>query len=242
VTETNDSKDAEPAVPVKFNARLPFSPLPPYEELFAERVPLVTAFSLALGECLRKQRAGQARVFYAAECGVYTGSSLLACARLAVEYGVNVQFLGFDTFKGLPKLSHEDRRLAPQGARYLTESMFGDTSLEAVKAAVEAGGYSSSVKLIAGLFSRTFPQIGERQYSFVNIDCDLYQGHLECLHYFYPRMVKGGVLFFDDYHSEHYPMGKKAVDRFLRDKPEKLFHLRYGKHRPNHTKAYLIKH
>lgn len=240
-----EKKERVPEAPesarIRFNAKLPFSPLPPYEELFAERVPLIAAFSLALGGCLRKQSAGLSNVFYAAECGVYTGSSLLACARLAAEYGVNVQFLGFDTFKGLPKLSEEDRRLAPENARYLTEAMFTDTSLEAVKALVDEGGYSN-IKLISGLFSRTFPQIGEREYSFVNIDCDLYEGHLECLRYFYPRMAKGGILFFDDYHSFHYPMGKRAVDSFLRDKPEKLFHLRYGKVKSNHTKAYLIKY
>jgi hypothetical protein len=241
MTDSNLTGSETESVRVRFNAKLPFSPLPPYEELFAERVPLITAFSLALGECLRKQNAGLAKVFYAAECGVYTGSSLLACAKLAVEYGVNVQFLGFDTFKGLPKLSEEDRRLAPENARYLTESMFADTSLEAVKALVDEGGYTN-IKLISGLFSRTFPQIGEREYCFVNIDCDLYEGHLECLRYFYPRMAKGGILFFDDYHSLQYPMGKKAVDTFLKDKPEKLFHLRYGQRKSNHTKAYLLKY
>lgn len=228
-------------VRVRFNAKLPFPHLPPYEDLFAERVPLIAAFSLALGECLRKQTTGVSKVFYAAECGVYTGSSLLACAKLAVEYGVNIQFLGFDTFKGLPKLSEEDRRLAPENARYLTEPMFSDTSLEAVKAAVLESGFSN-IKLISGLFSKTFPKTGDREYSFVNIDCDLYEGHLECLEYFYPRMAKGGILFFDDYHSRQYPMGKKAVNVFLKDKPEKLFHLRYGKQKPNHTKAYLIKY
>lgn len=226
---------------MKFSSKLAFSPDPPYPDVVAERVPLLLAFRLALAECQRWQHvAGEGR-FFAAECGVYTGSGLLACAELARSHGMNIEFLGFDTFRGLPDLGEMDRKLAPDGALYLRKKLFDDTSISTVRKSFADRGFDN-VKLFKGEFSRSFPRLGERNYCFVNIDCDLYDAHLECMRYFYPRMKKGGILFFDDYNSREYPMAKRAIDAFLRDKPERLVQLRYGKMKANHTKAFLVKY
>ena len=44
-------------------------------------------------------------------------------------------------------------------------------------------------------------------------------------------------------HADVYltPMAKLAIDKFMEDKPEKLFHLRYDEDKPNHTKAFITK-
>ena len=55
-------------------------------------------------------------------------------------------------------------------------------------------------------------------------------------------MVKGGVLFFDDYHSIDFPMASKAIDQFMSDKPEQLLHLRFGDDGPNITKSFFVKY
>lgn len=226
--------------PRKFNASLEFSGLLPYEEFFAERIPLMQAFTLALAECHRRGSHANQR-YFAAECGVYTGSSLLACQELASHHKVNLHFLGFDTFKGLPELSVEDRKLAPKDAPYLEKTLFADTSKEAVEEKLEAKGYLDNTKLISGRFPQSFGSVGERQYVFVNIDCDLYSGHIDCLEYFYPRMLPGGIIFFDDYFSVHFPSARKAIDKFLKNKPEKLTKLGYGKRGINHTKCFITK-
>jgi len=88
----------------------------------------------------------------------------------------------------------------------------------------------------------TLPALPEQRYHFVNIDCDLYEPHIECLEYFYPRMASGSIVFFDDYHSVEFPMAGQAIDDYMRDKPEQLLHLRFGEEGPNRTKCFFVKY
>ena len=245
---------AKPTAKPKFSSRLPFSANLPYQGLFAERLPLIHAFSLALHHATlarmdlsvyRKARswlAGDDCGFHAAECGVYMGNSLVACAQMLRASGLRGRFHALDTFSGLPDLSETDLRLAPENAQYRGQKLFADTSFEAVKARVAEAGVSDSVVFHKGLFADTLPQLPDVRYHFVNIDCDLFEPHIECLDYFYPRMARGGVIFFDDYGSREFPMARAAVDQFMGDKPELLFHLRAGDDGPNRTKTYIVKY
>ena len=64
----------------------------------------------------------------------------------------------------------------------------------------------------------------EESYCFVNLDFDLYQPTLAGLEYFYPRMVKSGIILVHDYFSRVYKGVKQAIFEF--DKKEngiKLF-------------------
>ena len=152
--------------------------------------------------------------------------------------------MGLDTFEGLPPLSETDLSMTPPDASYVNERAFTNTSTGKVRKRLRMAGVAEAdVQLEPGLFSDTLPRLDPAlRYHFVNIDCDLYEPHLECLEYFYPRLVPGAVLFFDDYHSTQYPMAGKAVDDFLRDKPEQMVHLRFGEDGPNRTKAYIVKY
>lgn len=241
----------------KFNASLSFPYLPPFTSLFAERVPVLQAFQLAIANYVRlsasnSQLGMKARVlqffghpafmFRGVECGVFTGSSLVACACLARDAGIDFRLFGLDTFSGLPPLSEKDQEFAPEGAIYRKQQMFADTSIGLVETRLREAGVRARVALVPGLFSETLTQLENTKYHFVNIDCDLYDPHRECLEYFYPRMVRGGVVFFDDYHSVDYPMAGKAIDDFMRNKPETLIHLRFGADAPNRTKAYFVKY
>lgn len=238
----------------RFGAQHLFSHRPPYDPVFAERVPLLQAFSLALGNyrtrlglpagrwaALRSVLRRRAP-FMAAECGVFSGSSLLACASIARDQGVDFRFIGLDTFDGLPDLSEIDKQFAPPQASYRHRRLFTETSLEGVCQMLSAHGFSREIQLRKGLFKESIPSLEDVKYHFVNIDCDLYDPHLECLEYFYPRMIPGGIVFFDDYHSVDYPMAQEAINVFMREKPEKLNHLRYGDDGPNITKCFFVKH
>ena len=240
----------------KFNASLSFSHDPPYDLFFAERVPILVAFQYAIANHARARsqtgrhiwgRLGRlfnswVPTFQAAECGVYTGSSLIACALMARDSFLPFRFIGLDTFSGLPPLSDKDLALAPKGARYVDSKMFVDTSEEIVQERLRQANLVDCVELRRGLFGETLPCLPDQRYHFVNIDCDLYEPHIECLEYFYPRMVPGGIIFFDDYHSVEYPMAGQAIDFFMRDVPEQLMHLRFGENGPNRTKAFLAKY
>jgi hypothetical protein len=235
---------------------IPFSHKPPFEMAFAERVPLLQAFNLAIHNYLRlRAEAGrslacrverrlqpQKFAFHAVECGVFTGSSLLACAELARDAHLDFRLVGLDTFAGLPPLSETDLSLARPKARYLRQAMFTETSVEEVRRQIREARFEREVEVHEGLFSETLPLLPEQRYHFVNIDCDLYEPHIECLDYFYPRMMPGAIVFFDDYHSIEYPMAGKAVDDWMQGRPEQLMHLRFGDDAPNRTKSFFIKY
>lgn len=243
---------------LKFNASLEFPHVPPFPEIFFERIPVLHGFQIAIAnylhnqhqkksnnfwsEFLRRQGLRKMSRFNAVECGVFTGSSLVACSKLAHESGIPFKMLGLDTFSGLPPLSEEDKQHAPEDAIYRTKTMFTETSLSGVQTLITEAGLNDNVELRQGLFSQTLPTLEEQLYHYVNIDCDLFEPHIECLEYFYPRMVPGGVIFFDDYNSINYPMAGKAIDQFFADKPEKLAQIRYGHDAPNRTKAYMVKY
>lgn len=233
----------------KFSSKCFFSNTIPYDPFFSERIPFLQCIQLAIAQYQQthyRERywyLKKRRPFIAVECGVYVGASLLALSNSLKDAGIShFHIHAFDTFEGLPELSDKEISLAPVNAPYLTKTVFADTSLEEVKKVLCAENLMDAIYLHKGLFKDTMPLLPNIQYDFVNIDCDLYESHMTCLHSFYPRMRKGGIMFFDDYYSKEYPMAKVAIDEFMKDKPEQLLHLRFGKEETNHTKVYLVKY
>ena len=60
-----------------------------------------------------------------------------------------------------------------------------------------------------------FDEVKNHQFAFVHIDVDLYQPIYDSFEFFYPRLLKGGIMVFDDYGSTMFPGAKKAVDQCL---------------------------
>ena len=224
----------------------PFGLAPDTQETILERAPLVHIFERAVMDEARRRSGWRAALglaprAYAAECGVFQGHSMAACMAIATRLGLPVTIVGLDTFEGLPPPSDTDLEFAPEAAPYRHKTLFTNTSVDWVSGRLRSHQGSCRFELAKGLFADTLPSLKERTYFFVNIDCDLYEPHLECMEYFYPRLRPGGIIFFDDYHSADYPMGRQAIDKFLADKREKLWHLRYGPEEANHTKAFICK-
>ncbi|HXF94296.1 MAG TPA: TylF/MycF/NovP-related O-methyltransferase [Nitrospiraceae bacterium] len=238
---------------VKVSSRDPFSPFAPFDPVFKERVPLVFLFQTALANLQFWQRGGPApfarriqaieppAVWYAAECGVYQGHALIALGMLARESGLPVHLYGLDTFEGLPELSQTDLELLPADSGCRDRVLFADTSLDSVQRRIDEKGLTQYITLVQGRFEDTLRMLPERRFFFVSIDCDLYRAHLTCLEYFYDRMIPGGIIYLDDYDSVEFPAARRAIDKFMEDRQERLFHLRYGEEGKNHTKAFVVK-
>ncbi|MBP9701587.1 MAG: class I SAM-dependent methyltransferase [Candidatus Pacebacteria bacterium] len=142
-----------------------------------------------------------------AQVGVFRGGS----ARL-IAYAQEKQttpFFVFDTFEGMPKVN-PDIDLHKEGD-------FIDTSIDHVKKVF--AGVSRAV-FCQGIFPQTSAPAKDQTFSFVYIDVDIYQSTLDSLHFFYPRLMKGGFIMFDDYMGKNTPGVKKALDEFLVDKKE----------------------
>jgi O-methyltransferase len=158
-----------------------------------------------------------------AECGVYKGgTALLLCRvlhndRLSANQGKTLYL--FDSFEGLPQEKPSHDNVYRQGT-------FAVDSIESVKQLLSDFGNLTDFR--KGWIPDTFQGLDDRRYAFAHIDVDLYQSALDCCRYFYPRLVPGGVLLFDDYGFPAARGEKDAVDEFFADKPESPISLLTG--------------
>jgi hypothetical protein len=138
-----------------------------------------------------------------AELGVWKGNSAALLADFAASSGKRL-FL-FDTFSGF------DRRDLV-GVDETKRLEFADTSIDYVRQTV---GHDEVTTYVQGFFPESLtPEIEERTFALIHIDCDLYEPMKAALEFFYPRMPKGGMLILHDYSSGTWPGATKAVDEF----------------------------
>jgi hypothetical protein len=142
-----------------------------------------------------------------AEIGSFRGGSayFVASAFVALT-GAEAEVHVFDTFEGHPgeKITEHDP--------FHKAGQFADTSFEDVK------GYLSpfrSLRVHKGEISASLPHLAEQTFRLIHIDTDLYLPTLDCLNYFGPRMVAGGVIVIDDYASGKCPGVPRAVVEYL---------------------------
>ncbi|MFQ5872873.1 MAG: TylF/MycF/NovP-related O-methyltransferase [Dehalococcoidia bacterium] len=152
-----------------------------------------------------------------AECGVWKGKTAFLLADAMAEKRGSKTLHLFDTFEGMPE-PHPEKDRIPKG-------VFGDTSLEEVQALV---GRFDFLQFHKGELSRTLPTCQTDRFCFAHVDVDHYQPVLECCRFFYPRMVPGGVMAFDDYGFPSTPGAREAVDQFFWEHPETPIYLPSG--------------
>ena len=143
-----------------------------------------------------------------AEVGVYQGCS----ARIISIASDGVPLHLFDTFSGLPEPGSSERDRLATGLYA--------APLASVRAFLAD---RSGISFHPGLFPQTATNCPAKSFSFVHLDVDLKSSTLDCLDYFYPRMVPGGVILTHDY---SYLEGVKAAFvEFLSMRAERLIEL-----------------
>lgn len=133
------------------------------------------------------QLARQARTLdgAVAEVGVYRGGTGRLLSQ--VFTGAKTVHL-FDTFEGMPD---PDPKRDPYVKGFLS-----DTSVAAVRAYLAD---RDNVVLHPGWFPETAASLQGERFAFVHVDADIYQSTLDACRFFFPKMVAGGVMVFDDY-------------------------------------------
>jgi O-methyltransferase len=63
------------------------------------------------------------------------------------------------------------------------------------------------------------------KFSFVHLDCDMFAGTLAALEMVYPRLVPGAVVVIDDCGWPGLPGVKRAVDKFMGNRQEKVWRI-----------------
>ena len=139
----------------------------------------------------------------AAELGVYQGDF----AKLINHYFPDRKLYLFDTFEGFDEKDAEaDRAGQYSGADF----DFSETSEELVLGKME---HKENCIIRKGWFPATAEGIDDR-FCFVSLDADLYQPILAGLEFFYPRLVRWGVIMVHDFNNEGYSGVRQAVREF----------------------------
>lgn len=73
-----------------------------------------------------------------------------------------------------------------------------------------------------GWIPESFDASAPGKVAFVHVDVDLYEPTRDSIAFFYDRLVPGGILLCDDYHSNSCPGAKRAFDEVMADKPEPI--------------------
>lgn len=141
-----------------------------------------------------------------AQVGVYRGGT----ARMIAECFAHTQkkFYLFDTFEGLPSASEED---GVSGSKNNEVKQFTNVDFNEVKNLFSG---VSNVAFRKGYFPDTAQGLEGHSFCFVYLDADLYTSIRDGLAFFYPRMIRGGVIVIDDYGTDNWPGVEKAVHEF----------------------------
>ena len=140
-----------------------------------------------------------------AEVGVYKGGTARLVARACPDKPIHL----FDTFAGMP---------AADGLiDFHKKGDFSDTSLASVQSFLSD---CPNACFHPGFFPDTAAAVSGEFFAFVYVDTDIYQSVKDCLDFFYPRMVTGGIMVFDDYEWPYCQGVEKAINNFFADKKE----------------------
>ena len=87
---------------------------------------------------------------------------------------------------------------------------------------------NSKVELVRGVVPEIFDSIPSTKIDYLGIDMNSSVPELATLEWFYPKLIQGGVIYFDDYGWHGYERLRVVVDKFFENKPEKLLHFPSG--------------
>lgn len=167
--------------------------------LWKKLIPRIQFLESFAKECKIKNLDGNV-----AELGVFQGEF----AKKINEFFPNKTLYLFDTFEGFDErdLKSETNDVKENGIGHLN-----DTSIEIV---MNKMLYPKNVIIKKGWFPESAVGLDNERFCFVNLDPDLYEPILAGLQFFYPKMVKGGVILIHDYFFEGYPGVRQAVNEF----------------------------
>lgn len=158
-----------------------------------------------------------------AECGVWQGHSAHMVASILKKRGFTNKFFIFDSFQGLSEITPLDvNELFPLSEKQIEEQR----SLLACSEDVVRSNLSEFdfMEYYAGWIPSRFDEVEDRKFILVHLDVDLYQPFRDSLMFFYPRLVEGGVIVFDDYGLTQFPGAKTAVDEAVEEFHPTLFY------------------
>lgn len=155
-----------------------------------------------------------------AEAGVFQGEF----AAIINHSFPNRKLYLFDTFEGF------DQRdiIFEENSKY-SNAKAGHLSITSEMLVLDKMKYPENCIIRKGYFPETAMGICEK-FCYVNLDMDLYKPTLEGLRFFYPLMVKGGIITIHDYFSDGYQGIDAAVKEFISEISDDIVPFPIGDH------------
>jgi O-methyltransferase len=157
------------------------------------------------------------------ECGCWRGHSSFVISSLIKQKKKSINFHIFDSFEGLSESTKKDDEFFKKDEvhkKFMT-NIFKSSEEFLKNDVLKEFGF---VKTYKGWIPSRFSEVRNLKFSFVHIDVDLYEPTLDCLEFFFPRLVNGGVIVCDDYNSSQFPGAKNAWDYYFKNKKINLFY------------------
>jgi hypothetical protein len=174
------------------------------------------------------------------ECGVFKGAGLLTWLKFLQIHapGSARRVVGFDTFDAFAEARGADVHAA---LAFVKETGHRGTSPESLREMIAAAGIDNAhCDLVAGDVRITAPEYAAEnpgfRISLLHMDLDLGEPTYAVLDALWPRVVRGGVVVFDEYATPRWSESD-GVDRFFAHRQVRL---RTFAHARTPT-AYVIK-
>ena len=151
-----------------------------------------------------------------AECGCYEGASAYFIAQVLRDTPIYL----FDSFEGLSTPGSQDVDSDSSESAWRKGEM--KATEEIVRENLKA---FSDIQIFRGWIPERFNEVEDQLFKLVHIDVDLYQPTMDSLEFFYPRLVKRGVIVLDDYGSAKCPGARKATDEYFEKQNQFVIHL-----------------
>lgn len=168
------------------------------------------------------------------ECGVAYGGSLLILGALIKQEGKGRKLYGLDSFEGFPEPTAEDK----SEYRVIRKGEYNDVSIKKILEMFQLIDLPEPI-LIKGFLEDTAGSFKNRvdRIAFLHVDTDLYSAYKVTLKELFDKVIRGGIVLFDEYGEPKFPGATKAIDEFLADTN---YQLQKIKHMDNH-KFFVIK-
>lgn len=173
------------------------------------------------------------------ECGVFKGASLVRFAtfRQLLSNPAAKKVIGFDAFGEFPETAFAGDQKWRE--KFIADAGEQGIGVDQLMDVLRHKRMDQNVELIQGDVCQTIPayldQHPELRISLLNIDVDVYEPTKAVLTHLYDRVVRGGVILFDDY-ANVFPGANAAVEEFFADKPVEIKRFPFAI-----TPCYLVK-
>jgi len=147
------------------------------------------------------------------DCGVWVAAFSASAAKyISFEQYTDKTWYMLDTYESYPLEQFNPEELA-MGIDKDTPH-FATTNLHAIVG--ETFSPYPNIKLVKGPIPDTLTQVPSTEIAYLSVDLNAAKPSVDALEYFWPKLVKAGVVVLDDYGFQRYAAQKKALDTWAR--------------------------